>query len=150
MHEDLPLTKLRMLCVWGFDHSWKLALQMWSQDLWTTTQYVLKRGDYYEKQYTSHLSQIFVHEVVNKSTLLCDCIICRVLNMPEEGHSKLVNLECHCWTVKACVGLKWSIFFKFMYCDSDVSVSHFVTPTPLQCFVRLLLLLSTQLLVMLQ
>jgi len=73
--------------------------------------------------------------------------------MPEEGHSKLVILECHNRTVKACMGYseKGSSIVKFICCETNISFSHFLSPpTPLQCFVRLLLLLSTQLLVMLQ
>jgi len=44
MDENLPVMKLTMWCKCGFDHNWKLALQMGSEGLWTATWYALRRG----------------------------------------------------------------------------------------------------------
>jgi len=50
--------------------------------------------------------------------------------MPEEGHSRLVILECHNQTVKASMGCseKGSSIVKFICCDTNISVSHFLSP----------------------
>ena len=38
------------------------------------------RGDYVEKWYTLHLSQIVVHVVISKFNLLFDCALYKVIN----------------------------------------------------------------------
>jgi len=40
MDEDLPvIMKLRMLCIHGCDHNWKLSWHMGSACFWTAKQY---------------------------------------------------------------------------------------------------------------
>jgi len=64
----------RTWCIQGFDHNWKLPLQMVSKGLQTATQYALKekKGDYTDKWCTLHLSQTVVQEVSNTITLPFD------------------------------------------------------------------------------
>jgi hypothetical protein len=71
--------------------------------------------------------------------------------MPEEGHSKLVILECHNQTVRASVGCsekEGALLSSSVVIQKLVSLTFYHPDS--QCFVRFLLLLSTQLLVMLQ
>lgn len=53
---------------------------MESESLCTATQYEKKKGDYVEKRYTLHLSQIVVYVVISKFNLLCDCALYKVIN----------------------------------------------------------------------
>jgi len=52
---------------------------MGSERLCTATQYK-KRGDYVEKWYILHLSEIVVHVVISKFTFLFDCALYKVIN----------------------------------------------------------------------
>lgn len=55
-------------------------LRMWDQTVCEPLHSLRlkKAGDYVEKLYISYLSQIVVHEVINKFTLLFDSSWCKV------------------------------------------------------------------------